>query len=207
MTKEFLRVLLIGGIALVTTALQGCFPLVAVGVGAGAFSLADRRTTGAQIDDESIELKISNRFKEQFGSAQYDVDVTSYNRRVLLTGQAVSEEIKNKMTGIAKDQANVALVTNEIVVAGSGSLASRSNDALITSNVKARLLTNSEGRFQANNIKVTTDNNTVYLLGIVTRAEGDAAAEVARNSKGVQQVVKVFEYIDKAPETGAAANK
>jgi osmotically-inducible protein OsmY len=179
-----------------TTALQGCFPLIAAGVGAGALSVSDRRSAGAQIDDEAIELKISNRFREQFGTAQYNVGVTSFNRRVLLTGEAANPEIKNKLTEIARSVPNVAGVTNEV---SEKFLGNKAGDALVTSNVKTRLLTNNEGRYSPNHIKVITENSTVYLMGIVTQAEGDAAAEVARTSKGVHGVVKVFEYIDKAP--------
>ena len=205
MKRNMLKTLLVACTLLVTGALQGCFPLVAVGVGAGALSIADRRTTGAQIDDEAIEEKASSRFREQFGSAHYQVNVTSYNRRVLLTGQAATEETKNKLAEITKNVPNVVSVVNEVVVAGTSSFGSRSNDGLITSNVKARFLTNSGGQFAPNHVKVTTENNVVYLMGLVTSAEGEAAAEVARNSSGVEKVVKVFEYIDKAPEPGTAA--
>ena len=179
-----------------TTALQGCFPLIAAGVGAGALSVSDRRSAGAQIDDESIEFKISNRFREQFGTAQYNVGVTSFNRRVLLTGEAANPEIKNKLTEIARSVPNVAGVTNEV---SEQFLGNKAGDALVTSNVKTRFLTNNEGRFSPNHIKVVTENSIVYLMGIVTQSEGDAAAEVARTSKGVHGVVKVFEYIDRAP--------
>jgi osmotically-inducible protein OsmY len=205
MKKQISYTLLVACTALIMPALQGCFPLVAAGVGAGALSIADRRTTGAQIDDEAIEGKVSARFREQFGSAQYQVDATSYNRRVLLTGQAATAEIKEKLAAIAKDVPNVASVTNEVVVSGSSTFGSRSNDGLITSNVKARFLTHSDSKFAPNHVKVTTEDGVVYLMGIVTPAEGEAAAEVARTSSGVRQVVKVFEYVDKAPEPGTAA--
>ncbi|MBA2689721.1 MAG: BON domain-containing protein [Burkholderiales bacterium] len=205
MKKERRRIFLLVTVAVFITFLQGCFPLFIAGVGAGALSFTDRRSTGAQIEDEAIEIKTSNRFKEQFGSAQYQVNVTSYNRRVLLTGQAASEEIKNKLTQIAQGVQNVVSVTNEVIIAGNSSVAARSNDGLITSNVKARLVTSSGGRVNANHVKVLTENGTVYLMGIVTPAEGDAAAEIARTSSGVQKVVKVFEYVDKAPELGTAA--
>jgi len=197
-----MRILLLVLTSLIVTSLQGCFPLIAAGVGAGALSIADRRSTGAQVDDGAIEVKTSNRFKEQFGTAQYNVDVTSFNRHVLLTGEAASEDIKRKLFEIATAVPNVAGVTNEIAV---GFTNNRPGDALITSNVKARLLTNNEGKLSPNNIKVVTENSTVFLMGLVTQAEGEAAAEIARTSKGVQRVVKVFEYIDKAPEVGTAA--
>ena len=203
MKKQSVRVFLVAGAALIATSLQGCFPLIAAGVGAGAMSISDRRSTGAQIDDEAIEAKISSRNKEQFGSAQYEVDATSYNRRVLLTGQAATEEIKNRLADIAKSVPNVAAVFNEVTVADSNSFGKHSNDALVTSNVKARLVTNAEGRFHASDIKVTTESNTVYLMGLVTQAEGDAATEVARTSQGVQRVVKVFEYTDNGRQAGA----
>jgi len=200
--KKTVRILFLALTALMISSLQGCFPIIAAGMGTGALSIADRRSTGAQLDDASIEVKTSNRFKEQFGTAQYRVDVVSFNRRVLIVGQAATEEIKNKLTELATTVPNVSGVTNEVAV---GITDQRAGDALITSNVKTRFLTNNENRFSPNNIKVVTENNTVYLLGLVTQAEGEAAAEIARTSKGVQRVVKVFEYIDNAPAVGTAA--
>ena len=143
-----------------------------------------------------IERKISSQLKEQLGSAQYNVDATSYNRRVLLVGDVASEEVKNKVAEIAKNVPNVAGVINEL---SPTFLHAPAGDAMVTSNVKARLVTNNEGRFSPTHIKVITENSVVYLMGLVTQQEAEAATEVARNSKGVERVVKVFEYIEKTP--------
>jgi osmotically-inducible protein OsmY len=185
--------------------MQGCAPLVIAGVGVTAYAVADRRSIGAQTDDETIEFKTSSRFKEQFGSAQYHVDVVSYNRHVLLIGEATSEDIKNRLTELARGVTNVASVTNEVQVTGNTSFSTQSNDALITSKVKSRFVTEGSNKFNANQVKVTTENGVVYLMGIVTQAEADAAVEVARTTSGVQRVVKVFEYIDKVPASEATA--
>lgn len=172
--------------------LQGCFPVVATGVGAGAAMVADRRTSGAYVEDESIEWKVASRIRERFGDTVH-INVTSYNRNVLLTGEAPNEAVRSQLDGVVAGVENVRGVINEVAVGPNSTLTARGNDTLITSNVKARFL--DAGRFSAHNIKVVTEANVVFLLGIVTRAEADAAAEIARTSKGVSKVVRVFEYI------------
>ena len=172
--------------------LQGCFPLAVTGVGAAALMATDRRTTGMYVEDESIEWKVLARLREDNRGAY--VNATSYNRRVLLTGQAPTEEEKKRLEAVVRSVPNVREVVNELQVAGASSLASRGNDAIITSNVKARMVNNP--KFSPTHIKVLTENGTVYLMGMVTQAEGDAAAEVARTTTGVNRVVKVFEYIN-----------
>ncbi|WP_341645839.1 BON domain-containing protein [Thauera sp. SDU_THAU2] len=172
--------------------LQGCFPVVATGVGAGAAMVADRRTSGAYVEDEGIEWKVASRIRERFGDTVH-INVTSYNRNVLLTGEAPNEAVRSQLDGVVAGVENVRGVINEVAVGPNSTLTARGNDTLITSNVKARFL--DAGRFSAHNIKVVTEANVVFLLGIVTRAEADAAAEIARTSKGVSKVVRVFEYI------------
>ncbi|MFT3757305.1 BON domain-containing protein [Thauera sp.] len=172
--------------------LQGCFPVVATGVGAGAAMVADRRTSGSYVEDESIEWKVASRIRERFGDTVH-VNVTSYNRNVLLTGEAANDTVRSQLDGVVAGVDNVRGVINEVAVGPNSALTARGNDTLITSNVKARFL--DAGRFSAHNIKVVTEANVVFLLGIVTRAEADAAAEIARTSKGVSKVVRVFEYI------------
>lgn len=172
--------------------LQGCFPVVATGVGAGAAMIADRRTSGAYVEDEAIEWKVSGRIKDRFGSVPH-VAVTSFNRVVLLTGEVPNDSVRAQLDGVAASVDNVRTVVNETVVGPNSTLTARGNDALITSNVKARFI--DAGGFSAHAIKVVTEANVVFLLGLVTRTEGEAAAEVARTSKGVRKVVRVFEYI------------
>ncbi len=174
-------------------ALQGCFPIVAGGVGAGAMMAADRRSSGSYVEDESIEWKAQAQIKEKLGDLVH-INITSYNRNVLLTGEAPNASARDQLPRIVATVPNVRGVTNEVQVAGHSSLTSRSNDALITSKVKARMI--DSDAVQTHLIKVVTENSVVYLMGIVTRAEADAATQVARTTSGVTKVVRVFEYID-----------
>ena len=171
--------------------LQGCFPLAVTGMGAAALMAGDRRTTGIYVEDENIEWKFVARTRQDNRGAH--VNATSFNRRVLLTGQAPTEDEKRRIEQLARGIESVREVVNEITVGPVLSLATRGNDALITSNVKARMVNN--GRFSPNHIKVVTENNVVYLMGLVSQAEADAATEVARTASGVSRVVKVFEYV------------
>ncbi|AKU13696.1 hypothetical protein AzCIB_3803 [Azoarcus sp. CIB] len=187
------RTLLLGlGAAATLPLLQGCFPLVAGGVGAGAAMVADRRTSGAYVEDEGIEWRTSSALRDRLGDAVH-INVTSFNRNVLLTGEAPSEAHRAEAERVAGGIANVKGIVNEVQVAGTSSLTSRGNDSLITSKVKARFVDSAQ--FSANHIKVVTEAGTVFLLGIVTRREADAATEVARRTDGVRKVVRVFEYI------------
>jgi osmotically-inducible protein OsmY len=173
-------------------ALQGCFPVVATGVGAGAAMIADRRTSGAYVEDEGIEWRAASRIRERFGDAVH-VNVTSYNRNVLLTGEAPNEAVRSELELIAKGVPNVRAVINEVIVAGIAPLSARANDAVTTSKVKARFV--DAQSFGAHHVKVVTEANTVFLMGLVTRREADLATEVARTTAGVAKVVRVFEYI------------
>ena len=174
--------------------LQSCAPL-AVGAAAGGAALlvGDRRTTGIYIEDENIEWKALAKVREV--SSAGHVNATSYNRKVLLTGEAPTAEEKKKIEDAVAGVPSVVSVANELQVAGASSFASRGSDSLITSNVKARMVNTKA--FSVNHVKVVTEASTVYLMGLVTQAEGDAAAEIARTTSGVSRVVKVFEYIQK----------
>ncbi|MDR2220255.1 MAG: BON domain-containing protein [Methylobacillus sp.] len=178
--------------AMLSTTLSGCFPVVAGGAAAGGLMAADRRTSGAYIDDEAIEWKASDAINKTLRD-QIHVNVTSFNRNMLLTGEAADESIKEQAGSIGKEIANVRNVTNELVIGAASSLGDRSNDALITSKVKTAFLT--ENKFPANYVKVVTEGGTVFLMGMVTRQEADDAVEIARGVSGVNKVVKVFEYV------------
>jgi osmotically-inducible protein OsmY len=169
---------------------QGCFPLAVTGMGAAALMASDRRTTGMYIEDESIEWKALARLRDFVGS---HTNSTSFNRRVLITGEAPTEEMKQKIEEAVRGLENVREVTNELQVAGAASLASRGSDSLITTNVKARMVNNS--KFSPNHVKVVTEAGVVYLMGLVTTSESDAAVEIARTTSGVNRVVKVFDYV------------
>lgn len=178
--------------AMLTGNLSGCVPVVAGGAAAGGLMAADRRTSGAYIDDQAIEIKATRQINDQLGT-RIHADVTSYNRNVLVTGEAYDEAAKQTAENIVKGIENVRSVTNELVVGPQSSMSSRSNDAYLTSKVKARMV--SENKFPANYVKVVTENSVVYLMGMVTRKEADDAVEIARNTEGVDKVVKVFEYV------------
>jgi osmotically-inducible protein OsmY len=179
-------------VAAASSLLQGCFPLAVTGMGAAALMATDRRTPGIYIEDETIEWKAVAQLRDgRFSGAH--VNPTSYNRRVLLTGEAPSEEMKKQVEAAVRSVLNVKDVMNEVQVAGASSFASRGNDALVTSNVKARMVNN--GKFSPSHVKVLTEAGVVYLMGLVTMAEGDSAAEIARTTSGVNRVVKAFEYV------------
>ena len=173
--------------------LQGCFPIVAAGLGAGALAGADRRTMGSQIEDTSIESKAASQIRSRYPVTVH-VNVTSFNRHALITGEVPSEEIKTAIGKIVADVPNVKGVSNELEVGSLSTLAKRSNDSLITSNVKLRFLNNKV--FMPDHVKVVTEANVVYLMGLVDHKEAAAATDIASNSKGVERVVTSFEYLD-----------
>lgn len=174
--------------------LQACIPLIiGAGVGAGVMMAEDRRSNATILEDQTIEVKAKNRFEETYQDKLH-AKVTSYNRYVLITGQAPTEEIRQDLTTIVLEVENVRNVQNEVIVAGNASFTSRSSDTFTTSSVKARLAQNKE--IGANNVKVITENGTVFLMGLVTRTEAEAASQTAATTSGVQRVVKVFEYTD-----------
>lgn len=179
-------------LALSVPVLAGCFGVAAVGVGTGALMVSDRRNSETYVTDQGLELRASNRISEKFGDKVH-VNVTSYNRMLLLTGEAPSEALKAEIAQIASGVPNVKSVSNEIAIAGPSSLGGRSNDAYLTSKVKARFV--DAQKFSAQHVKVVTEAGIVFLLGLVTQAEADAAADIARTTGGVQKVVRVFEII------------
>jgi len=179
-------------IVFVSGSLQGCFPVVAGGVGVGVMMAQDRRTSGAYVEDQAIETKAFDRIGKQYKNAH--VNVTSFNRNVLISGEVQSEEEKGEIGRLVSGIENVRNVSNELIISGPSSLTSRSSDSLITSDVKLRFV--QDKRFDADHVKVVTENGTVFLMGIVKRAEADAATEVASTTGGVQHVVKLFESLD-----------
>jgi osmotically-inducible protein OsmY len=186
MTRSLLAAAALGAAA---SLLSACMPLAVTGTGAAAVMASDRRTTGMYIEDENIEWKAIARLSEKFGAAH--VNATSFNRRVLLTGEAPSEEMKQEIGRAMRTIESVVDVVNEIQVAGNSSLTARGNDSLLTTNVKSRMFNNK--KFSPNHIKVVTEAGTVHLMGLVNAEEGEAAAEIARTTSGVRGVVKVFE--------------
>lgn len=178
--------------AALASQITACVPVVVGGAAAGGAMAADRRTSGVFVEDQNIKLKASHSIDDVVTDLSH-VNVTSYKGNVLLTGEVPDEITKTKVGDAVKAVESVRNVTNELAIGPESSLSSRTNDSYITSKVKAQFV--SENRFPANYVKVVTENSVVYLMGYVTQAEGDAAAEIARNTTGVDKVVKVFEYL------------
>lgn len=183
------RVLLLAALPLLL--LQGCMEMALVGAGVAVISLEDRRTTGAQVEDRGIELRTSNRVDDRYGEKVH-LNVTSYNRYVLLTGEVPDEATRTEVEKIARGVTNVLGVTNDLQVAGISSMGSRSNDSYLTSKVKSRLL--DSDKLSVVHVKVVTEAGVTYLLGVVTEQEAEVAVELARTTGGVRKVVKMFEY-------------
>lgn len=184
-----LRVILL--LLMLVPVLGGCVAAVVGAGAAGAMMATDRRSTGAYTDDETIEWKVSLAIREKFGDTVH-VNVTSFNRIVLLTGEAPTEEMRQEIQKIAQATKSVRDVRNEIAVGQPTTLQSWTDDSYITSKVMANMVGNQD--VNQYYVKVVTENGVVYLMGLVTRKEGDAAAAVAANTTGVKRVVKVFEY-------------
>jgi osmotically-inducible protein OsmY len=175
---------------------SGCALLVAAGVatvGTGVAVSQDRRTGGMLVEDQNIESKSNQRIRDKMGGNLH-VNVVSFNRNVLLTGEVPSESARKEIEQIVKDVEHVRNVLNETAVGPVSSFASRSNDALMTSKVKGRFMDG--GKFQINHVKVITEDSVVYLLGIVNNDEAGSAVDIARSTKGVRKGVKVFEYMN-----------
>ena len=173
--------------------LSGCFGLI-VGAGvAGAMSTVDRRTIGAQTEDKAINVKAEIKVNQVAGSNGH-INVTSFNRKVLLTGEVRDEAMKQKAEREVRAIENVVSVINELEISGASSYTSRSSDALITAKVKTSLV--DMKTVSAVSFKVTTERGVVYLMGVVTPREGNVAADVAKGVSGVTRVVKIFEYIN-----------
>lgn len=174
------------------SSLQGCIAVVAGAAVGGAMATADRRTLGAQTEDKAIAVKADTRLGSIVGDAGH-VNVNSFNRKVLLTGEVRDEAMKRAVENEVRSISNVESVSNELEIAGVSSYTSRSSDALITSKVKISLA--DKNTIKATSFKVVTERGNVYLMGLVTQREGNIAAQVAQGVSGVMRVVKIFEYI------------
>jgi osmotically-inducible protein OsmY len=178
----------------VATLQSGCAPVLVVGGAAAAVAMAeDRRSSGTFLDDEGIENRALLKAKTRFGS-QIHLNVTSYNRHVLLSGEVPTEAMKREVEDEVRGAGNITRIHNELVVGPNAGVLAVSNDTRLTGVVKTRFL--EANRFQANHVKVVTEASTVFLMGIVKRAEAEAASELASTTRGVQRVVRLFEYLD-----------
>lgn len=192
-----LRAALLAVTALVAaTQLSGCFvPVIAAGVGVGAYSASDRRSLGAQTDDKVIASRVDSQLSAALSDRSH-VNVNAFNRKVLLTGEVPDQANKDRAEAIAKAVPNVTSVVTDLEIGGMTPSSNRNNDAYLTTKVKAELVSRKD--IFANAYKVVTEKSIVYLMGRVTRSEGDTAAEAARGVNGVQKVVKVFDYLTDA---------
>ncbi len=179
--------------------LNGCAALVVGGAATGANVAHDRRTTGTFIEDEAIELKSLRAISaDKDLSSQIHLNVTSFNTIVLVTGESPTEELRRRAIEIIKGIPKVTHVHDEIAIAGLSSLLSRSGDTLITTKVKTKLI--AEKNLDGTHVKVVTENGVVYLMGLLNREDADKATEIARQTGGVQKVVKLFQYSGSKPQ-------
>ncbi|HSD52749.1 MAG TPA: BON domain-containing protein [Burkholderiales bacterium] len=177
--------------------LQGCAPLVVGGaVAGGAMVAADRRQPDIMATDERIEIQATNRISDIFKD-KGNINVTCYNKEVLLTGEAPTEALKQDAEKAAATVPEVKGVINDLQIGPPSSLGQRSNDTYLTSVVKSRFVT--AQKFNPIHVKVVTESGTVYLMGLVTRREADDATQIARTTNGVKRVVRVFEYVADSP--------
>lgn len=181
--------------AVVVSSLQGCFPIIAAGVAGGVMTAVDRRSVGTQTEDESIEWKASARVTEKLGDKAH-LNFTSFNRKLLITGEVPSEDAKSEAEHIASNVNNIQGVYNELIVGPASSYSNRSNDSYITTKVKSRSV--DSAKFNPVHVKVVTEAGTVFLLGMLTQTEADAAVNVARTTSGVGKVVNLIEIITPA---------
>ena len=186
-TRNFLLAALLGA-----SLLSGCAPLVVGGAVMTGVVAVDRRTAGTQLEDEGIELKVATAINKELGDRVH-LNVTSYNRRVLLSGEVRSEADRTRATVLAQSQENVKDVINDLAMGAPSSLTQRTKDTVITGQVKAAFLDAKD--LQSNAVKVVTERGVVYLMGRVTTREAQRATDIARGVSGVAKVVRVFEDI------------
>ncbi len=189
--KRFASSLLL--IILALPILQGCFALVAAGVAGGVLVAVDRRSVGVQTDDESIEWKALNGVT----SAQFEkahLNFTSFNRRVLITGEVPNEEARAEISRVVLNIPNVQAVYNEVKIAPASSIGARSNDSFITTKVKSRSI-DFNGKFNPSQLKVITEAEIVYLMGIMSREEAESAIQLTRTTSGVKKVINLIEIL------------
>ncbi|HMA08649.1 MAG TPA: BON domain-containing protein [Ramlibacter sp.] len=171
--------------------LSACAPLVIGGAAVGTMAYFDRRTSGTQVEDETIELRAGSRLGDAIPAGH--INITSYNRQVLITGEVPTEAAKQLAGTVAAKVENVKGILNELAVATNTGMSSRSSDALITGQVKASFL--DEKKLYSGAFKVVTERGIVYLMGRVTKTEADLATQIARGVRGVQRVVRIFEIL------------
>lgn len=177
---------------LAAAGLSACAPLLVGGAVVTGMSASDRRTAGAQLEDERIESRGAARLREHLGERVH-INITSYNRQVLLSGEVPNEQDKQLAEQVVSRIENVRAIVNELAVLGQSTLTQRSSDALVTGRVKSNLIDARD--ISSSAFKVVTERGVVFLMGRVTAREADRATDLARRSSGVQKVVRLFEII------------
>ena len=189
----------------VAASVSGCVPLVLGGAAVGGTVVAiDRRSTGIQVEDEAIEMRVANAIREKVGTEAH-INVTSYNRQVLLTGEVPSAEVRDAVEKTVAAEQNVRSVVNDLAVMPNSTIGQRSNDTFITGKVRASLVDAKD--LSANSFKVVTERNVVYLMGRVSQREAGRATAIARGITGVSKVVRVFEYLTEEEAASLNAGK
>ncbi len=192
--RHGLRALLSVTLALGLPVLSGCFPLAVTGAAVGTMAVLDRRTLGAQTEDQSIELKSLRNLNQAFANGGASITVTSFNRRVLMAGQAASEQDRQRAEDIVRNSAdNIIELYNEVEIGPTASFTTHTRDTGLTARVKTALVR--ERNLPANAVKVVSEASSVYLMGLVTQDEGDRAAHLSARVPGATRVVTMFEYL------------
>lgn len=192
----------IGLAAAFSASLQGCFLAVAGAAGGTALVATDRRTVGSQTEDREIQVKALSELSNKLPNSSH-INVAVFNQRVLLTGEVPDDASKQKAEALVKAVTNVDSVVDELAVQPASSFSSRANDSYLEGRVKAELVAYKD--ISANDFKVVSERGTIYLMGLVTRQEGNVAADATSKVMGVQQVVKVYQYIQPPQAGGASA--
>lgn len=189
------RMLAISAVLACVATLTACLAAVGAATVTAVDVAHDRRSIGSYIDDNNVEWKIRAAiWQDDSLREKVHVSATSMNGIVLLTGETPTKALQERIVAIAREQEEVRQIVNEMAVAGKTTMASRANDTWLTTKVKTKLFQTTS--LDATRVKVVSEHSNVYLMGLVTRVEGDAAAEAARTVSGVSRVVKVFEYLD-----------
>jgi osmotically-inducible protein OsmY len=186
-----------------SASLSACFPLVAGGVAGTAMVASDRRTSGAYVDDQAIELKASSLLDKKYHEAH--INVTSFNRAVLMTGEVATEADRTGAETVVRSVPGVSRVHNYTVVAEASTLGQRNNDAWISAKVRSRLV-GGNGNYSSSAVKVVTERGVVYLMGLVTPQEASAVSTIASQTSGVLKVVTLFEYLNAVPAPAASSS-
>ena len=196
MKQQFIYLIFAVSFALATLSLQGCAPAIVAGSAAGAATVAtDKRSAGTIIDDQAIEFRLASKLQNDDDIANNtNINVTSYNYTVLITGEAPSQELKDRATQYANEDENIKQVHNEINIREPLPFKARNYDTWLTTKIKTKLLTTKD--INSFEVKVVTSNTTVYLLGLLNRQEADMVARTIAEVKGVSRIVKAFEYTD-----------